>query len=159
MASNVTSQEFVRISQEQMKARGIATSGPDVTSFRMRRKELASANVFGRGNKRVKSNAGGLSSITDSISQPDFSMGNPAADIQSVTGLGTAAGTDSVRPGSNPGMTIYSPKKLSKNVRPGTVGHGGGTRMFQRSEYGDMLRHTMQNSGQIKNPIDEQYLF
>ena len=86
-------------------------------------------------------------------------MGNPAADIQSVTGLGTAAGTDSVRPGSNPGMTIYSPKKLSKNVRPGTVGHGGGTRMFQRSEYGDMLRHTMQNSGQIKNPIDEQYLF
>ena len=57
---------------------------------------LASANVFGRRGEasRVMSGA-----VTDSMSQPDFSMG-PHQEVQSASGHGTAAATDSVRPQS-----------------------------------------------------------
>lgn len=43
---------------------------PDI-NFRKQRKNLASANVFGRRDKAAR----GIISVTDSMSQPDFSMG------------------------------------------------------------------------------------
>jgi len=68
--------------------------------YREQRKNLVSANVYGRrGDNPVVF-------VTDSISQPDFgSIGcNQEAASTSGTGAYTKAGTDSVRPVSQPGF-------------------------------------------------------
>lgn len=64
-------------------------------SMRQQRKNVASANIYGRRYD----NARGISSaVSDSMSQPDFSIGRVAVEVPSSSGPGTAAGTDSVRP-------------------------------------------------------------
>ena len=84
--------------------------------------------------------------VTDSMSQPDFSMGQHQ-EVQSASGHGTAAATDSVRPQSQPGFKIQPQKgtnmKLQKSMRPTTVGGPTpGSKLFRRSDYVRLMRST-----------------
>ena len=75
----------------------------EMMNFKQQRKNLASAGMFGRRGEASRVISG---AVTDSMSQPDFSMGMQQ-EVQSVSGPGgTAAGTDSVRPMSNPGYRL-----------------------------------------------------
>ena len=69
-------------------------------------------------------------------------------DVQSASGPGTATGTDSVRPLSQPGYKLSNAKGNSK-IRPGTVGSVG-SRQFRRSDYTRLMRSSnAQNSVNI----------
>jgi hypothetical protein len=116
----------------------------------MQRKNLASANVFGRRNDV------GVISIGDSLSNPDFSLG-AGPEIFSASGTKTAVGTDSVRPlsVSRPGIKLMSGNremKYSVNVRPGTVG-AAKTKLFRRSDYTNLRFSAAQNQNSTNMQI------
>ena len=73
-------------------------------------------------------------------------MGIPQ-DTQSVSGPGTAAGTDSVRPTSQPGFKMLYPSKgpgmkILKQIRPTTVGGAPASKLFNRSDYTRLMKST-----------------
>lgn len=86
-------------------------------------------------------------------------MGVPQ-EANSVSGPGTAAGTDSVRPTSQPGFKIYPSKgsgtKIQKHMRPTTVGGAPGSKLFRRSDYTRLMRSTAnQNSNNMQHLVDD----
>lgn len=79
-------------------------------------------------------------------------------EVMSTSGPGTAAGTDSVRPTSQPGLKLGTNEKSNKKpIRPTTVGGAAhGSNLFRRSDYTRMMRSTAnQNSVVMQNLVDD----